>query len=419
MSWSAGGAGASVQQPLPLGPGAAADGTRAQEERLARVALNAITEPGDPRVSRLVAAYGAQVVHDRLLEDRELDGLRSEVAARLAGFSADQVLSAAAQRGFRFVIPGDAAWPPTLDDLAGVESLNRLSGAPLGLWLRGPLDLAGSCARSVAVVGSRSATSYGQSVAGELGAGLCSEGVTVVSGAAFGIDVTAHRAALAVGGTTVAVLACGVDRAYPAAHKELLDLLGERGLVVSELAPGCAPTRVRFLSRNRLIAALTRGTVVVEAAVRSGALNTATWATRLNRTVMGVPGSVHSAPSEGVHELIRSGAAQLVTRAEHVLELVSEAGTALYVPPRAEPTARDRLEPVDQRVLEAVPLHQAAPLHSIARTAGLAAAEVRSSLGRLQRLGWVTDVGDSGAQRGDAWRRVGVAADEPESGNLR
>src|SRR4029078_13034542 len=123
------------------------------------------------------------------------------------------------------------------------------------------------------------------------------------------IDQAAHRGALAGGVSTVAVLACGVDRAYPAAHQRLLDHLADRGAVVSELAPGCAPTRLRFLARNRVIAALTRGTVVVEAAVRSGALNTANWANRLHRTVMGVPGPVTSAPSQGVHQLIRTGAA--------------------------------------------------------------------------------------------------------------
>jgi DNA processing protein len=207
-----------------------------------------------------------------------------------------------------------------------------------------------------------------------------------------------------VRGPTVAVLACGVDRAYPAAHKELLDLIGEVGLVVSELAPGCAPTRVRFLARNRLIAALTQGTVVVEAAVRSGALNTANWAGRLNRSVMGVPGPVTSGPSEGVHELIRTGAAQLVTRGDHVLELLSPVGSFLSTRPTAPVTERDRLPPGDQRVLEAVPLLNAAPAGSIARTAGLSLPETRRSLDRLGDRGWV-------CARDGLWRRT--AAQEP------
>jgi DNA processing protein len=242
------------------------------------------------------------------------------------------------------------------------------------------------------VVGSRSATTYGEQVALGLAAGLAAAGVTVVSGAAFGIDVAAHRGALAQRGRTVAVLACGADRAYPAAHSELLRLVSEQGLVVSEVPPGGSPTRHRFLGRNRLIAALTAGTVVVEAAVRSGALNTASWANRLNRPLMGVPGRVTDAPSEGVHELVRSGAATLVARPEHVLELVSPAGTFTCEPPRAEPTARDRLQPADQRVLEAVPLYEPAVAGSIARVAGLSVPVVSDSLTRLRRLGWVTDL---------------------------
>ena len=147
-----------------------------------------------------------------------------------------------------------------------------------------------------------------------------------MSGAAFGIDQAAHRGALANRGPTVAVLACGADRAYPAAHRNLIDYIADVGLVVSEAAPGCAPTRIRFLARNRVIAALARGAVVVEAAVRSGALNTASWAAGLGRAVMGVPGPVTSAPSAGVHQLIRARDALLVTSGEEVLEAVGPVG---------------------------------------------------------------------------------------------
>ena len=364
--------------------------TASEADRRARVALNAIAEPGDPRVSRLVAELGAETVHVRLTEDRDLQGLRSELATRLVGLDPDRVLTRAAARGLRFVVPGDDEWPRSLEALAFAEPLHRLGGAPLGLWVRGPLPLAATCRRSVAVVGSRSATSYGAQVAKDLAAGLAGQGVTVVSGAAFGIDVAAHRGALAARGPTVAVLACGADRAYPAAHAELLELLARESVVVSEVPPGGAPTRHRFLGRNRLIAALTAGTVVVEAAVRSGALNTASWTTRLNRPLMGVPGRVTDAPSEGVHELVRSGAAALVSRTEHVLELVSPSGSFTWDPPRQPATARDRLGPADQRVLEAVPLHQPAASASIARVCGLPVAAVTDSLVRLGRLGWVT-----------------------------
>ena len=279
-------------------------------------------------------------------------------------------LERAARRGIRWIVPGDSEWPPALDDLDAIEPLQNLGGAPLGLWVRGPLRL-DALPAPVAVVGARSATTYGTDVAAELGAGLARAGATVVSGAAFGIDQAAHRGALAGDGATVAVLACGVDRAYPVAHQQLLDHLAEHCAIVSELAPGCAPMRVRFLSRNRVIAALSRGTVVVEAAVRSGALNTASWTSRLNRPLMGVPGPVTSAPSEGVHQLIRSGAATLVTRADDVLELTGLMGEHLVEVARAPTTARDRLTPRQQRVLEAVPVVRSAPADSIARTAGL------------------------------------------------
>jgi DNA processing protein len=368
-----------------------------EDERLARVALNAVSEPADLRMGRLVARWGAVQVHERLAADVDLAGTRSEAAERLVAVDPARVLEAAQARGIRFVIPGDPEWPAGMDDLAGVEPLNALGGAPLGLWVRGTLPLPGT-ERAVAIVGSRSATTYGTTVAGELAAHVAGDEVTVVSGAAFGIDQAAHRGALAARGGTVAVLACGVDRAYPVAHRGLLDYLVEVGAVVSELPPGCAPTRVRFLSRNRLIAAMSGGTVVVEAAVRSGALNTANWASRLNRVLMGVPGPVTSAPSEGVHELVRTGAAALVTRGEHVLELVAPMGRHLVRAPRGEVNARDRLQPSDVRVLEAVPLVQPAPPSSVARTAGLTTATVLTSLARLEEAGWVQSAGGR-------WRR--------------
>lgn len=378
--------------PSPPGAPSPCSAEAPWEERLARVALNALGEPGDPRLERLVSTMGPVELHRRLLDDVDLAGLRSEASARLAGLEPERILEQAMRLGIRFVVPGDSEWPEALGDLSHVEPLNRLSGAPLGVWAKGPLALAEATGRSVAVVGSRSATTYGGSVAGEISAHVAQAGVAVVSGAAFGIDQAAHRGALAGGGSTVAVLACGVDRAYPTAHRSLLEHIAAHGLVVSELRPGCAPTRVRFLSRNRLIAALTQGTVVVEAAVRSGALNTANWAARLNRVLMGVPGPVTSAPSEGVHELVRSGSALLVTRGEHVLEAVSTSGEHVWVPPRAEPNARDRLGDDQVRVLEAVPAFQAAPVGAIARTAGRAVSATAELLAGLEREGWVERV---------------------------
>lgn len=356
-------------------------------DRVARVALSRLTEPGDLRLAGLVADLGAEEVYRHLRDERDVSGLHTDVAVRLRGLEPERDLAEAAESGIRFVVPGDEEWPAGLEDLRGAEPVQRRGGPPLGLWVRGARRLDESVARAVAVVGSRSATSYGADVARGLAADVAEAGVTVVSGAAFGIDQAAHRGALAARGMTIAVLACGVDRSYPAAHHELLSYIRDTGLVVSELPPGCSPTRLRFLARNRLIAALTPATVVVEAAARSGALNTANWAARLHRVVAGVPGPVTSAPSEGVHELIRSGSAQLVTRGSDVLELISPAGEHTAPPVRGAERLLDRLTEGELRVLDALPVRQSVSVSSLARTAGLAERSVRSGLATLEEIG--------------------------------
>lgn len=367
--------------------GTPADALRA--ERVARAALCRLGEPGDPRLTGLVADLGATLVYDHLRQERDGSGLASDVAQRLAALDPVADLARAAAQGIRFVVPGDEEWPDRLAALEGAEPVNGRGGSPLGLWARGPLRIADAVRRAVAVVGSRSATSYGADAAGEIGATLAQAGHTVISGAAFGIDQAAHRGALAVRGPTIAVLACGVDRAYPSAHRQLLDHIADTGLVLSELAPRCAPTKLRFLSRNRLIAGLGRGTVVVEAAVRSGALNTATWTQRLNLPVMGVPGPVTSAPSAGVHQLIRARDALLVTSGAEVLEAVAPVGEHLLVEPRGAERPHDRLSLLDQQVLDAVPVSLPVAPASIARTAGLAVASVGEALTRLVDAGLV------------------------------
>lgn len=359
-----------------------------REERLARAALCRLGEPGEPRLAGVVRQMGGTALYETLTEERALDGSLTDLAVRLRGLDPERDLRQAERLGIRFVVPGDDEWPSQLDDLDDCAAIQEQTGRPLGLWVRGPLRL-DEIDPAVAVVGSRSATTYGVDVAGAIGSALAGHGVTVVSGAAFGIDQAAHRGALAGRGATVAVLACGVDRPYPQAHKELIEYVAAHGAVVSELAPGCSPTRYRFLARNRVIAALCRGTVVVEAAIRSGALNTANWTDRLSRQLMGVPGSVNSAASQGVHQLIRTGAATLVTTGEEVLELVGERGVDALADPRAPVKARDRLPSRDGRVLEAVPVVRAATVDAIARTAGIALLGVQSALIRLERDGFV------------------------------
>ena len=356
-------------------------------DRVARAALSRLSEPGELRLSVLVSELGADQVFELLKEQQDVQGVYTDVAARLRGLDPERELAQAAGRGVRFVCPGDDEWPDQLSALETAGALNQRGGVPLGLWARGPLSLREATRSAVAVVGSRSATTYGADVAGQLSSDLAAAGLTVVSGAAYGIDVAAHRGALAARGPTVAVLACGADRVYPAGNQHVIDYIARTGLVLSEVPPGCAPTKLRFLSRNRIIAALSRGTVVVEAAARSGALNTANWATRLGRVVMGVPGPVTSAPSEGVHELLRVGEAQLVGRAAHVLELVSPAGQHLAEGPRGPETARDRLSTLQQQVLDALPAAVPVSAGSVARTAGLAPRSVAAALELLQQLG--------------------------------
>lgn len=359
-----------------------------EQDRLARAALNLMAEPGDPQLCGLATELGAAELRRRLLEPGGDEPRARDVATRLAQADPARELERAARHGIRFVVPGDAEWPRGLDDLTHAGVLSDRGGVPLGLWVRGPVRL-NELVASVAVVGARSATSYGTTTAARITADLARAGVPVVSGAAFGIDEAAHRGALSVDGATVAVLACGVDRVYPAAHRELLEHLAAHGAVVSEAPPGWAPMRVRFLARNRVIAALARATVVVEAAVRSGALNTARWSSQLSRATMAVPGSVTSATSEGCHRLIRDGGATLVTHAAEVLELSAPMGEAQPVETPTPARPRDRLSLRQRQVLDAVPAVRQAEVESIARTAGIGEREVRHLLSELLRLGFV------------------------------
>lgn len=296
-------------------------------ERRARLVLNRVGEPGHHKLLGLVAGVGP-VAALRYLS-RKADDRSDDLVERIAVADPEADLAEAAAQGIRFVTPEDREWPTTLGDLDRGPVLYERGGSPLGLWVRGPNRLDDAVARSVAIVGSRSATTYGVDASFRIAAGVGGAGVPVISGAAFGIDFAAHRGALSSPAPTVAVLACGADRVYPAAHRDLLERIAETGLVVSEAPLGGDPLKVRFLARNRLIAAFSTGTVVVEAALRSGALNTANWAAGLGRVVMGVPGAVTSAPSAGVHELIRNRNAVLVTSADDVVEAVAPIGTHL------------------------------------------------------------------------------------------
>lgn len=367
------------------------------EERRARMALACVTEPGDPQLAALVAERDAVEVWDGVRR-RPLDTVWGR---RVAALDLAAVQAATSDVGARFVVPGDAGWPSGLDDLGSAEPVAERGGIPLGLWVRGEAELSEVTERAVAVVGSRAASSYGQGVATDLSADLAAQGVSVISGGAYGIDAAAHRGALATSGTTVAVLACGLDVLYPRGNAELLNEVGRRGLLVTEHPPGEHPTRVRFLARNRLIAALAQVTVVVEATVRSGARNTATWATRCGRVLAAVPGSVHAAQSVTPHRLIATAEAALVTGAADVIELLAPV-QATRAPETRRPPQRlmDDWDPVAVAVREVLP-----------GRGGLSAGEVslrsRRELGEcLVALAWLEEQGQVRLSTTGEWQLI-------------
>jgi DNA processing protein len=360
------------------------------EERLARAVLTCMAEPGDERLGRLVDQEGAQgaltvvrageapVGPDRVELEKRFPAWR----ARLSEADPERLLAICEEGGSRLVCPGEAEWPSQLDDLG--------AGRPYALWVRGDQDLRFGCLRSVALVGARAASSYGIHVAAEMAAELADHNWTVISGGAYGIDAAAHRGVLSADGLTVAVFACGVDVAYPSAHAGLFTEIARSGLLVSELPPGATPTRPRFLIRNRAIAALTRGTVVVEAAQRSGAISTARHARDLSRAVMVVPGPVTSPTSAGCHTILREwGEAVCVTDASDVLDRVGLIGDDMAPQRRGPVLDRDHLGPAARDVLEALPSRGGAGAARIAVTAGVDLDTALTCLGALAAGGFV------------------------------
>jgi len=367
------------------------------DERSARAWLCAVVEPGLPAVAALVERVGAAETVRALASGRTVPGLRP-VPDDDPEATAAATLAEGHRRGLRWLCAGDDDWPEPLISLRDGPVLHQRGGVPYGLWLRGEGRPAALRGPVVAVVGSRSSTAYGDDTAAAIAAGLGEAGVTVVSGAAYGIDAAAHRGILAVGGATVAVLACGADVNYPRAHDGLLSRAAAQGLVVSEAPPGAHPTKVRFLARNRLIAALARAVVVVEASWRSGALNTLSWGNELHRVCLGVPGPVTSASSTGVHLAIREERAVLVTGAADVREALARLGDdplpGAATWGRGEARATDDLDAEALLVLELLPAGSAsASVPEVARAARLDGASVRRVLDRLARARLAQDTG--------------------------
>ncbi len=361
-----------------------------EHERRALIELAMCVEPGDGVVGALVETAGPQAVAHRIRAGRTAlrhgEGLRS----RLLGTDGDAALDAAARVGARIVTRVDAEWPSQLGDLG--------EQAPFALWAVGAADLRLLALRSVAVVGARACTAYGEESARGWAAELADDGWCVVSGGAFGIDAAAHRGALAAGGPTICVLAGGVDVPYPRAHDALIARIADEGLVVSESPPGEAVRRQRFLSRNRVIAAMCRATVVIEAAERSGTTATARAAGLMGRPVLAMPGPITSPSSAGCHRMIREGEATLVARASDVVERLGlSGGRSIHAARPDQGVARDLLDLRERAVLDAMPGRGAATLDRLIRAAGLGGRDILSALGVLEAGGWVS----AGA---DGWR---------------
>lgn len=368
------------------------------ESRLARAAWSGIAEPGDGHAGLLVEARGAAgalaALVERVPAAELVPGVLTTQQAqqaldrwmpRLVPATILQWLRQAVRYGVRLTIPEDEFWPGGFADLR--------EHAPLALWTRGKDAALAALETSIALVGARAATGYGEHVTMEASAGLVDRGFAIVSGAAYGIDGMAHRAALASRGSTIAFLAGGVDRFYPSGHDALLTRIVEHGVVASELPCGSAPTRWRFLQRNRLIAAASLATVVVEAGWRSGSLNTAGHAGQAGRPVGAVPGPVTSAASAGCHKLIRDGEAVLVTSADDMAQLVRP-----IEPDEGRPYVRE-----NTRLLDALSTRAPRSPDDIAARSGLSVAETQSELARLEVEG-VVRAGERGWTKRGATR---------------
>jgi len=355
--------------------------------------LSRVVEPPCPPLAALVARVGPVEAADRVKRRAVDEPLLRLTEARHEIDSAADDLEVLDRLGGRLLTPADDEWPLlAFTAFAGVDTTQRPEGhPPLALWVTGPARLDDVAERAAAIVGTRASTGYGEHVAAELAAGLAERDVAVVSGGAYGIDGAAHRAALAADGLTVAVLAAGIDVSYPAGHAALLQRISEQGSIVTEYPPGLRPQRHRFLTRNRLVAALSGATVVVEAGARSGAANTAAWARALGRGVCAVPGPVTSSASVGCHALLR-GEAILVTRADEVTELVGRAGE-LAADAERPTTVLDGLADTELRVYDAFPARGARTLDEIAVASGLPPTQVLGPLSMLEIAGLVVSQG--------------------------
>jgi len=280
-------------------------------EHLARVALLSNIEGGHTFWSTEIATHSALFVYNKLLNGG-YDSIKYEkLISNLRLTNADKLLSEIDKHYARLITPADEDWP---------EQLNDLAAPPIGLIVKG--NISALHQPSLAIVGTRNPTSYGARIAGDFAAGFADREWAIISGGAYGIDSYAHKGALIAEGVTVAVVASGIDINYPAGNARLFAEICESGAMVTEFMPGHKALPNRFLTRNRIIAALSKATLVVEAAFRSGSLRTARDAAEIFRPVMAIPGPINSPTSEGCHRLIGERAAEIVTSVSDAVEFV-------------------------------------------------------------------------------------------------
>ncbi|SRX95899.1 hypothetical protein MSP7336_04172 [Mycobacterium shimoidei] len=349
--------------------------------------LSRVAEAPCAELAALVDRVGPTEAAEMVRRGHVDDALARHTEARRDIDRAAEDLDLLHRRGGRLITPEDDEWPVlAFTAFTSVGAASKPQGRPpMVLWAVGPERLDDLTQRAAAVVGTRASTAYGEHIAADLATGLVEHDVAVVSGAAYGIDGAAHRAALAADGTTVGVLAGGIDIPYPAGHSALLHRIGGHGLLVTEYPPGVRPARHRFLTRNRLVAAFAGAAIVVEAGLRSGAANTAAWARALGRVVGAVPGPVTSSASTGCHVLLRDGA-EVITRAADIVELVGRIGELAAEPSRPT-TPLDGLSDAERQVYEALPGRGLATVDEIAVAAGLAPAKVFGPLTMLEVAG--------------------------------
>jgi DNA processing protein len=375
-------------------------------EFFAALAWSVICEPGDSFAGKLIDAFGASqalalelagvdaLEYFARFDDLSFDpgrtigqfqksmfDARERWQPRMSSAAVAKASSEMEQLGGWFMTSGSEHWP------SGFESLD--SHSPRGLWVRGATAAISQASRAVSIVGSRMSSSYGDFATGEIVGELVNKGYSVVSGGAYGIDASAHRATLALKGTTLAVMAGGLDHLYPSGNAELFRQIEAGGALISEMPPGAEPTKWRFLQRNRLIAALGQATVVIEANPRSGAVSTANRALELGRPLGAVPGPINSSGSDGCHQLIRELKAELITSGADVLELmgVNAEDEQLLV----------GLGALETRVLDVIGFGEAG-FAQICLEAGLTRDEARMGLSGLSLRGVVE-------QKADGWSR--------------